>query len=193
MTKRSILAGVAFCLLVAGCGSSPERATREDAAAPVSSPPVSTVAPAVAPVGNPSEITIPAIGVHSSLIPLGLTETNEHEVPPVTQPEQAGWYEPGPEPGQTGPAIVLGHINGGGRPGVFAHLADLKPGDDVQIDTLTFRVTQVEQADKDAFPAERVYGKTDDPELRLITCGGAFDRASGNYLDNTIVYAVEVP
>jgi len=124
------------------------------------------------------------------LVSLGLTPANEHEVPPVEQPEVAGWYEPGPEPGQVGPSIILGHVNGGGRPGVFAQLDQLEPGDDVYVDDRTFRVTEVQRADKTAFPSKRVYAETEQPELRLITCGGAFDSASGNYLDNVIVYAV---
>jgi sortase (surface protein transpeptidase) len=126
----------------------------------------------------------------SPLVSLGLTAANEHEVPPVEEPEVAGWYEPGPEPGQVGPSIILGHVNGGGRPGVFAKLDQLKPGDEITVDQNVFRVTEVQRADKDAFPADRVYAETTQPELRLITCGGAFDSASGNYLDNVIVYAV---
>lgn len=138
---------------------------------------------------DPQTISIPALDVSSTLVPLGLTEDNQHEVPPLDRPEQAGWFQPGPEPGEPGPAVVLGHINGNGHPGVFANLHQLAPGDTVTIDDLTFVVYEVTQAPKDAFPADRVYGHVDAPELRLITCGGAFDRTSGNYLSNTIVFA----
>ncbi|MCA0144848.1 class F sortase [Blastococcus sp. LR1] len=188
MTIRSAAVGAALGLLLTGCGSGPEPVEPAPQAAPTS-----TTAPAVvaaAPVvGDPDSVTIPDIGVQSSLVPLGLTETNEHEVPPVTAPEQAGWYEPGPEPGQIGPAIILGHVNGSGRPGVFARLAELEPGDEIVVDAMTFVVTEVQHADKDAFPADRVYADTDSPELRVITCGGVFDAASNNYQDNIIVYA----
>lgn len=188
---RSLVAGATLCLLVA-CGSpAGQEAAAPPALSSASQTPVAM--PPVAPVvGNPTSLSIPAIGVTSSLVSLGLTATNEHEVPPVETPEQAGWYEPGPEPGQVGPAIILGHVNGGGKPGVFAHLDDLKPGDEITVDAQVFRVTEVERADKDAFPADRVYAETVEPELRVITCGGAFDHASGNYVDNVIVYAVMV-
>ncbi len=139
--------------------------------------------------GEPGSVSIPSIGAYSSLVSLGLDERNRHEVPPVSEPQQAGWYEPGPEPGQVGPAIILGHVNGGGEPGVFVDLHNVQPGDEVIVDDFTFVVTEVESADKDAFPAERVYSETDKPELRVITCGGAFDQGVGSYENNIIVYA----
>lgn len=193
MLRRTAV-GAALCLLtLAGCGSAPSEGQATSApssSSSASSSPFTSPAP-VPVVSNPTRLIIPAIGVDAGpLVSLGLTATNEHEVPPVEQPEVAGWYEPGPEPGQVGPSIILGHVNGGGRPGVFARLDQLEPGDDVQVDNRTFRVTEVQRADKTAFPAERVYAETPQPELRLITCGGAFDSASGNYLDNVIVYAV---
>lgn len=192
MLRRTAV-GAALCLLtLAGCGSSPSegQATSAPSSSSSASPTKAVPTPA-APVGNPTSLVIPAIGVDAGpLVSLGLTSTDEHEVPPVEQPEVAGWYEPGPEPGQVGPSIILGHVNGGGRPGVFAQLDQLEPGDAVHVDDRTFRVTEVQRADKTAFPAERVYAETEQPELRLITCGGAFDSASGNYLDNVIVYAV---
>ncbi|MGY1754863.1 class F sortase [Blastococcus sp. SYSU D01042] len=180
-------------VILAGCGSSP--AESQDGDTPqgagrttTSAPAPSTTAPA--PAAGPTSLVIPAIGVNAApLVGLGLTGTREHEVPPVEQPEIAGWYEPGPEPGQTGPSIILGHVNGAGRPGVFAQLHTLEPGDEVRVDQHVFEVTEVQRADKVAFPADRVYAETAEPELRLITCGGAFDSASGDYLDNIIVYA----
>jgi Sortase domain len=59
--------------------------------------------------------------------------------------------------------------------------------------TLTYEVTEVAVFVKDAFPTDRVYGPTAGPELRLITCGGAFDTRAGSYRDNTVVFAREVP
>lgn len=193
MLRRTAV-GVALCLLtLVGCGSSPSegQATSAPSSSSSASSTPSTGAAPIPAVSNPTRLAIPAIGVDAGpLVSLGLTPTNEHEVPPVEQPEVAGWYEPGPEPGQVGPSILLGHVNGGGRPGVFAKLDQLEPGDEVTVDRNVFRVTEVQRADKDAFPADRVYAKTEQSELRLITCGGAFDSASGNYLDNVIVYAV---
>lgn len=144
-------------------------------------------------VPDPENISIPALGVSSTLVPLGLTADGQHEVPPLSEPEQAGWFQPGPEPGEVGAAIILGHINGRGQPGVFADLGKLAVGDTVQVDYRVFVVYDVVRTPKDAFPRDRVYGGTDAPEIRLITCGGTFDSSSGNYLDNIIVFASEQP
>ncbi len=175
--RRLILAVVAFCLL-AGCGHG--RSAAPDVAPAPSSAPV---------VAAPQALEIPAIGAMSSLIPLGLTADGQHEVPPLEQQFQAGWFEPGPEPGQNGPAIILGHVNGDGKLGVFADLDDVEVGDDVVVDGRVFRIYEVLRVDKHAFPRDRVYGNTDRPELRVITCGGVFDEAAGSYEDNVIVFA----
>lgn len=159
------------------------------------------------PVAAPTAVTIPAIGVHSTLKAYGLTADGELEVPPVTEPLQAGYYggaDPaftGDEylPGEDGPAIVMGHVDGvlngkKGSPGVFYRLHELAPGNEILIDRdgqpqLKFVVTGVQHYAKAAFPADQVYGPTPGPELRLITCGGNFDRVAGHYVDNVVVFA----
>jgi sortase (surface protein transpeptidase) len=147
------------------------------------------------PASNPQWIDVPAIGVKSSLVALGLNADQTVEVPPVDQPMQAGWYKHGPTPGQTGPAVVLGHVNGGGRDGVFARLHELRPGDEIRIgredgQVARFVVERMDQVPKNQFPADAVYGNTSEPELRLITCGGSFDEDADSYRDNIIAYAV---
>jgi sortase (surface protein transpeptidase) len=142
----------------------------------------------------PTSVDIPAIGAKSSLVQLGLNHDKTVAVPPVSQPLQAGWYKYGPTPGQVGPAVILGHIDGDHQEGIFWRLHELKRGDMVRVGrqdgkTLTFTVRKVEQKSKTAFPTSAVYGNTADPELRLITCGGAFDASTRNYLDNIIVFA----
>lgn len=138
-------------------------------------------------------VQIDRIGAASSLVPLGLNPDRTVQVPPVDQPGQAGWYEYGPRPGDVGPAVLLGHVNGDGRPGVFSRLAELRPGDRVTVRrdgrALTFVVDRVEQVSKAAFPTARVYGDTPGPELRLITCGGALDRSARRYLGQVIAFA----
>ena len=143
----------------------------------------------------PVALTIPAIGVQTSLIHLGLTIAGTLAVPPSTA--VAGWYTGGPRPGAIGPAVIAGHIDSHTGPGVFFHLPQLRPGDHVYVrradGTLAvFRVTAVRSYAKDRFPTLAVYGPTPDAELRLITCGGAFDPRLGSYLSNTVVYAVQV-
>ncbi len=146
------------------------------------------------PKADPVSIDVPKIGAKSSLVPLGLNPDNTIEVPPVTKPMQAGWYVNGPTPGEVGPSVILGHVDGNKQKGIFFELKELAPGDKVSIarkdgTTAEFAITKVERIPKDSFPTEAVYGDTTEPELRLITCGGVFDKASRNYLDNIIVFA----
>jgi LPXTG-site transpeptidase (sortase) family protein len=141
----------------------------------------------------PTWLQVPSIDAKSSLMRLGLNPDNTIEVPPVTQPLLAGWYENSPTPGQVGPAVILGHIDGSHEEGIFWRLHEVKVGDKVLVgrqdgSTVTFVVTKVQQVSKDQFPTPAVYGNTSDPEIRLITCGGVFDTKTHNYVDNTIVY-----
>ena len=146
----------------------------------------------------PDRVIIPGIGVDASLIPLGLNSDGTVEVPSLDDPLEAGWYHYGPAPGEIGPAVVLGHVDSRREAGVFYRLHDVRPGDTAEIgrtdgSRVAFIVTRVEQTPKTSFPTQSVYGDTPDPELRLITCGGSFDRARGSYRDNMIVFAVLRP
>jgi hypothetical protein len=147
------------------------------------------------PVASPVSLTIPLIGVQTRLITLGLAAGGALQVPSSTS--VAGWYTGSPRPGAIGSAIVVGHIDSVTGPGVFYRLPELRRGDDVYVrradgTTAEFRVTSVQSYLKDRFPTQTVYGPTPDAELRLITCGGAFDPATGHYLSNIVVYASEV-
>lgn len=153
--------------------------------------PLAALAPA-----DPVDLKIESIGATSSLVPLGLNPDQTISVPPVSQPMQASWYKFGPTPGSVGPAVVLGHINGNGKPGIFARLHETKPGDQVKISrndgsTAIFTITRLEQVSKDSFPTEAIYGDLPGTtsELRLITCGGTFDRNAHSYKDNIIAFA----
>lgn len=137
-------------------------------------------------------LEVPAIGVSTPLISLGLNEDGTMEVPEDFA--EVGWYRYSPTPGEDGPAVLAGHVDSHTGPAVFYRLTDLQPGDEVRVTgaegtTTTFEVQRVEQHPKDAFPHEAVYGDTAGPELRLITCGGVFDRAEQAHRDNIIVYA----
>jgi hypothetical protein len=134
------------------------------------------------------------ISASSTLIPVGVDDHNNVEVPPLSQPMQAAWYSNGPTPGSLGPAVVLGHVNGDGKPGIFADLHRVQPGQEIDVDradgqTAVFTISHIETVAKDAFPTQRVYGNTPDAQLRLITCGGSLNQAAHNYLSNVIVYA----
>jgi Sortase domain len=159
---------------------------------PIVAPPQSAAA---APVASPVSLTIPLIGVKTSLITLGLAQGGAMQVPSSTT--VAGWYTGSPRPGAVGSSIIVGHIDSVTGPGVFYRLSDLRSGDDVFVKradgtTAEFRVTLIQTYLKDHFPTQTVYGPTPDAELRLITCGGAFDAATRHYLSNIVVYATEV-
>ncbi len=149
------------------------------------------------PVSRPVALTIPLIGVQTKLMYLGLTSDGELQVPPLSMVAVAGWYTGSPRPGAIGSAIIVGHIDSYKGPGVFWRLNTLRRGDRIYVrrangTLVEFRVTSVQTYLKDHFPTEDVYGPVPDPELRLITCGGRFDYATGHYLSNVVVYAAEV-
>jgi sortase (surface protein transpeptidase) len=143
----------------------------------------------------PVRLLIPAIAVSTPLVRLGRLPDGSLEVPKDW--DTAGWYDRGPRPGQPGPAVILGHVDSTTGPAVFYRLRTLRPGDSVRVGLadgriLVFRVQQVQRYPKDEFPTDAVYFPTLNRELRLITCGGDFDYASGSYLDNIVVYATLV-
>jgi LPXTG-site transpeptidase (sortase) family protein len=105
-----------------------------------------------------------------------------------------GWYGEAPTPGERGPAVLAAHVDWNHEKGAFYDLRTLETGDEVTVDRAdgvraVFRVGRVAQYPKDQFPTEEVYGDVDRPELRLITCGGDFDRNAHSYRDNVVVYA----
>jgi hypothetical protein len=138
-------------------------------------------------------ILIPAAGVDAPLVPLGLRPDGSLDVPDDAR--VVGWFAGGPFPGQPGPAVVVGHVDSTRVAAVFYHLGELRPGDLIVVWRLggarsRFVVTSVERLPKSSFPTDRVYRSVRRPALRLITCGGAFDEATGHYVDNVIVFAV---
>jgi sortase (surface protein transpeptidase) len=141
-------------------------------------------------------VVIPRIAVAAPLMRLGLGPGRRMQVPEDFS--VAGWYVGGPRPGEPGPAVIAGHVDSRRGPAVFYRLAELREGDVVVVrysggTSVRFRVERIERHPKAAFPTSRVYGRTAGAKLRLITCGGAFDRASGHYRDNVIVFASAVP
>ncbi|MGI8693881.1 MAG: class F sortase [Geodermatophilaceae bacterium] len=138
-------------------------------------------------------VEVPSIGVRSHLLPLAVDVTGVL-VPPDPY-DVAGWFTGGPVPGEIGPAIIAGHVDSRAGPGVFFRLEEMRPGQAIKVtrsdgSVSTFTVRQVQSYPKTDFPTEAVYGPTPGHELRLITCGGDFDRSRRSYLDNIVVYAV---
>jgi sortase (surface protein transpeptidase) len=200
MTRRprGVVAGLFLLVLLGGCGSDGQHAVP---APPPPGPVIERVHPRgfhstreLVGVPEPDRLRIPAIGVDTGLDRVHRKADGTLQVPPRWL--VAGWYQEGPRPGEDGPAASLGHVDSTDGPAVFARLHELRPSDEVLVDAGTrterFRVTGTQEVRKDRFPTEQVYLPTLEPVLRLITCGGAFDRASGHYTDNVIVSAALV-
>ncbi|KAB1915261.1 class F sortase [Micromonospora sp. AMSO31t] len=143
----------------------------------------------------PTTISIPKIGVQAEIMTLGTNPDGTVEVPPLDQAMKAGWYSPGASPGEAGNAVIVGHVDSAALgPAVFFNLGALQPGDTIDVarqdgSTATFTVNEVRSYPKTSFPTEEVYGPSDAPGLRVVTCGGVFDRGAGSYLNNIVVYA----
>jgi hypothetical protein len=147
------------------------------------------------PLSPPVRLEVPAIGLSSPLVRLGLNRDGTMQVPDDFQ--VPGWFTGGPQPGQLGPAVIAGHVDSRTGPAVFYRLRDLRPGDQVRIvraDGLVvrFEVEALASYPKQALPDDQVYGATTAPVLRLITCAGSFDRARRSYRENLVVSAVRV-
>jgi sortase (surface protein transpeptidase) len=155
-------------------------------------PPAFTAVREVARSSVPVRLRIPALGVDAPVGPVGKAADGTVEVP--TAWEDVGWFDEGARPGENGPSVLLGHVDSKAGPAVFARLPQAPPGTVVEVvgeggAVTRWRVDRTEQHPKTRFPTEAVYLPALRPELRLVTCGGAFDRATGHYRDNVVVYA----
>ncbi|MFQ6146152.1 class F sortase [Streptomyces seoulensis] len=149
-------------------------------------------APALPP-SPPTRIRIPSIRVNAPLMGLALTPAGSLDVPPAGDKNLAGWYESGTTPGERGTAIVAGHVDNTQGPAVFYDLGALKKGSRIEVDrrdggVAVFTVDAIEVYRAKDFPDDKVYGAAARPELRVITCGGGYSRATG-YQGNVVVFA----
>ncbi|MFF4805752.1 class F sortase [Streptomyces sp. NPDC001351] len=197
MSPRSgrALAAMALAALLVACGGPGATTTGPTGTPSAAAPPAARSAKSVSVVGRsiPVGLRIPAIGVDTPVMKLGLAADGSVQVPPIAAHDRAGWYEHSPTPGQTGPSVILGHVTVGAYgDGVFRRLGELRRGEKIvtRLENGTaavFSVTDVRTVSKARFPSEQVYGNVNRPELRLITCGGK--RTGDGYLDNVIVFA----
>ncbi|WP_162606321.1 class F sortase [Jiangella asiatica] len=200
------MAAAALCLLVPACsdgdppGAAGPSATDVGSPAPRSAPetpapnptPTPTPTQAEPDVADPVRVTIPAVDIDANVLPIAVDAGNVLVPPPYGD---AGWWEAGPEPGEAGASVIAGHLDNADGPDVFYRLAEVEEGDEIVVTRAdggagVFRVVDVGQYSQDAFPTESVYDASDDqPLLRLITCGGEYDRQLGRYRDNVVVFA----
>lgn len=144
---------------------------------------------------EPTELSIPDVAIRTSLLSVGRNADNTIEVP--ASYETAGWYRYSPTPGEIGPTIIVGHVDSYRGPAVFWRLSQLRPAQLIDVKradgkTITYQITQIKQFDQNNFPTNEVYGNISHAGLRLITCGGVYNRATNGYSHNTVVYATMV-
>ncbi|HUC87696.1 MAG TPA: class F sortase [Candidatus Binatia bacterium] len=148
------------------------------------------------PASVPTNISIPAVDINVGLMSVGQAADGTIKMPPILD-WIAGWYKDGPTPGQVGPAIIVGHVDNYESIWVFWRLRYVQPGDDIFVtrsdgSTAHFKITALEQYGQNSFPTSIVYGNTNYPALRIITCGGTFSSVTESYNENTVVFATLV-
>jgi hypothetical protein len=203
--RLAAVAALGVGLLVAGVGAaglatsalSPVRAAPLPARpVPIPAPTERTALPATLatapPAARPTWLSIPSLAIRTRLIHLGVNRDGTLQVPSSTT--VAGWYTGSPRPGTIGSAIIAGHVDSRTGPGIFFWLRTLHRGDRIYVGRAdgtmaVFTVTKIRKFAKDEFPTAAVYGPVPDAELRVITCGGIFDRSRGSYLSNVVVFA----
>jgi sortase (surface protein transpeptidase) len=195
LTATVALSGATLCYL----GVAPPPTLRAEATTGPSAPPtwVRPEDPVIAVAGSaaPTTLEIPAIGVRTALMPLVLRHDRTIEVPPLGHDSPAGWYRNGPAPGDAGRAVIIGHVDSArDGPAVFYRLRELTPRSLIRVQRAdgseaVFTVTRSDWYPKDSFPTLAVYGPSDRPELRLVTCGGSYDRIRRSYRENLVVSA----
>jgi hypothetical protein len=144
---------------------------------------------------DPIRIEIPAIAVKADIIPVGVDFNGGLQVPPLDQAMLSGWYSLGASPGEFGNAVIVGHVDSQKTgPAVFFNLGRLVAGNVIRVtrrdnSAVRFKVDDVRSFAKNEFPTDLVYGITDRAQLRLVTCGGQFDKKTGSYLNNIVAFA----
>jgi Sortase domain len=206
----AVAAALVAVLAIAGCVAAYLRGQRHHPSGPAgaagtSARSTSAGAPLQDPVPQPTQAAGAAVPVRISVPRLGITSSLQHlhlqkdgELQPPSTWQQAGWYSDGIRPGDVGPAVIAGHVDSVNGPAVFFRLKEARTGDVIRVTqvsgrTFTFVVTEVRSYPKSHFPSTAVYGPTALPELRLVTCTGEFDYVHRNYLDNLVVFAVLRP
>jgi Sortase domain len=205
-TGRRLAFGAAWLAMLLAAGWGGQQVWWAEAAPPIpptispsvvaGGPSPSASAPEIAGLDRsvPVEITIDSINVRAGIDQIGLAEDGTLETQPLSRASFAAWYRLGPAPGQVGPAVITGHVDTESTLGVFFYLSRIRPGDVVVITradgrTVSFGIDSVASYPKSDFPTQLVYGTTNYPALRLVTCGGRFDPSTGSYDDNVVVFA----
>ena len=182
----------------AAAGAPLEQVLAEPAPPPpaAAAPTVTTrdAAPTVVPQRPaPVRLAVPALGVDAPVEPVGVRDDGQMALPDNV--DRLGWYRFGPVPGAEGSAVFAGHVDDADQGlGALAPLRDAEPGAEVVVTdaagTATrWRVVSREVLEKQALPVDRLFARTGEPRLVLVTCGGPFLPDVGGYRDNVVVVA----
>ncbi|MCB5167899.1 class F sortase [Streptomyces bambusae] len=144
----------------------------------------------------PARVVLPSLGVEAPVVARGLDADGAVDPPPYDRPGTVGWYGGGARPGAAGPALLVGHVDTASKPAVFYGLSSVAKGDAVRVVradgvVARFTVEDVQVYERERFDAAKVYGPRvpGRAELRLITCGGTYDRTAKEYTANVVVSA----
>ncbi|MEU1487758.1 class F sortase [Streptomyces sp. NPDC005752] len=178
----------------AGVPPAPAVVSLPAASAPASPAPSASTAARGLPRSDPKRLSISSIAVDAPFTPLSIGSSGQLDAPPGDDPNLVGWFKDGATPGEPGTSVVAGHVDTKTGPAVFLLLSTLKAGRTVDITrqdgtVATFKVDSVETFSKAEFPSERVYDDNGTAQLRLITCGGVYDKKKKDYEDNVVVFA----
>jgi LPXTG-site transpeptidase (sortase) family protein len=135
---------------------------------------------------------IPLLHTNATILPMGVTEDGSMQVPDSIT--DVGWYKLGARPGQTGTAVIAGHVDGkNGEDGVFAQLKSLKPGAAIGVEDAfgnigAFIVKDSKTYDQ-SVDTSKIFASQDGTHLNLITCEGAWDQTKQTYTKRLVVFA----
>ncbi|MDH3682252.1 MAG: class F sortase [Acidimicrobiia bacterium] len=143
---------------------------------------------------QPVSIRVAGIALEAPVISVGVDSNNQFAVPAA---DTVGWYRFSSSPGQPGASVLAAHVDYGGVPGAFFNLADMLPGDTLEVEmadggVLLYEVTGNTEYDKTELPASELFRKDGDSVLQLITCGGTFNPEQRSYNANVVVTAVPI-
>ncbi|MET7528270.1 class F sortase [Streptomyces goshikiensis] len=144
----------------------------------------------------PARVDVPSIGIQAPVVSRGLDKDGAIDPPPYDRPGTVGWWGGGPQPGTAGTALLVGHVDTASKPAVFYGLSSAKPGDSVRVvradgTVAEFTVEDVQVYERAGFDPHKAYGPRvpGRAELRLVTCGGTYDKAAKQYSANVVVSA----
>ncbi|MFD8416264.1 MULTISPECIES: class F sortase [unclassified Streptomyces] len=178
---------------ITGMPPLPEPARAGGPALPVPGLPAAHAPLAAAP---PVRVEVPSLGIRAPVVPRGLDARGAIDPPPYGSPGTVGWWQGGTTPGEAGAALLVGHVDTASRPAVFYGLSSALPGGRVRVvradgSVAEFTIEDVQVYERSSFDPDKAYGRriAGRPELRLVTCGGTYDKAAKEYTANVVVSA----